>query len=157
VARSDFIALLPGVSRAVRDRAFDALVDEAVRIQPDISDHMAAEEAVPMATEDQIKGDLASYLRFVDSQAGKISTDFNVLKWWRDVGSRHFPHLSDLAAAFLCIPASSAASERAFSSSGFLFSERRRSISPENLSDYCMIRANLTVKDLEGEIAAENK
>ena len=52
-----------------------------------------------------------------------------LLKFWRNQSST-FPLLSMLARAVLCIPASSASSERAFSTAGRVLEARRNRLNP---------------------------
>lgn len=69
---------------------------------------------------------------FEDKDTGeKVNVASNPLDWWRgNVVS--FPILSALARRILCIPASSAPSERLFSHAGLTIRDHRASLLPEN-------------------------
>ena len=58
----------------------------------------------------------------------------NPLHWWARNG-KTLPHISVLAKQFLCIPATSAPSERVFSSAGLTIAKTRASLHPDNASD----------------------
>ena len=53
----------------------------------------------------------------------------NPLKWWK-LNSNQYPVLSQVAKKYLCICASSSASERVFSTSGHIVSKRRNGLKP---------------------------
>jgi hypothetical protein len=44
---------------------------------------------------------------------------FNVMDWWRDVGSAEYPKLAKVALQFLSVPSSSACVERIFNAGFF--------------------------------------
>ena len=71
---------------------------------------------------------------------------FDVLSWWKE-HSKEFPNLSRVARSILCIPASSAPSERDFSTAGFVIQERRTQLDPETVDDILFMHSNLRVKD----------
>ena len=64
------------------------------------------------------------------------------LMWWRDRW-RMYPTLWKLARRFLAIPATSAPSERAFSTAGNLVSLRRASLKVDRVSDLLLLKENL--------------
>ncbi|CAF1578565.1 unnamed protein product [Rotaria sordida] len=68
-----------------------------------------------------------------------FTKDDTLLKWW----SKHsliFPQLAVLAKSLFGIPASSATSERVFSSSSRILEKRRQSLNPDVVDDMLMIR-----------------
>ena len=68
--------------------------------------------------------------------------NFGVLTWWKSNAST-YPYLSQIARNILCIPASSAASERDFSTAGFVIQERRTQLNPETVDDILFLHSNL--------------
>ena len=56
------------------------------------------------------------------------ASDENLLFFWEKQG--RFPRLQQLAKRFLCIPATSAASERCFSAAGRVIEARRNRLNP---------------------------
>ena len=64
----------------------------------------------------------------------------NPLNFWREY-REVYPVLSMLARQIHCIPASSSAVERCFSSAGFIVNERRTSLHPEQVDNIMVIRA----------------
>ncbi|CAF1387580.1 unnamed protein product [Rotaria sordida] len=68
-----------------------------------------------------------------------FTKDDTLLKWW----SKHsliFPQLAVLAKSLFGVPASSATSERVFSSSSRILEKRRQSLNPDVVDDMLMIR-----------------
>ena len=59
--------------------------------------------------------------------------EVDALKWWRKNGAR-FPKLAKIARDFLSVPASTVASEAAFSLSGRVITDYRSSLAPESVS-----------------------
>ena len=64
----------------------------------------------------------------------------NPLNFWREY-KEHYPVLSMLARQIHCIPASSSAVERCFSSAGYIVNERRTSLHPDQVDNIMVIRA----------------
>uniref|UniRef100_A0A3P9DLA7 HAT C-terminal dimerisation domain-containing protein n=1 Tax=Maylandia zebra TaxID=106582 RepID=A0A3P9DLA7_9CICH len=72
----------------------------------------------------------------------ELSSQQNILQWWNS-NSSQFPALSNLARFVLCIPATSAPSERAFSLCGRILEERRSVLKPSSVSDILFLHGNL--------------
>lgn len=81
--------------------------------------------------------ELQSYL-----QAGTLDTEADPLKWWK-VSQKFYPRLSNLARKYLCIPATSASSERVFSKGGNVFTCLRSSLKPEQVNRLVLLAKNL--------------
>ena len=64
------------------------------------------------------------------------------LAWWRENESR-FPLLSKIAKKYLCIAATSVASERVFSTSGYIVNPRRNKLKAENVDMFTFLAKNL--------------
>ncbi|KAK7137431.1 hypothetical protein R3I93_017500 [Phoxinus phoxinus] len=71
-----------------------------------------------------------------------ISVDKDPLQWWKD-NEEEFPRLAKLAQKILCIPATSVASERLFSSSGNIQTVFRSSLKPDKLNMLVFLHKNL--------------
>lgn len=86
----------------------------------------------------------------IDSEINRYKTipavaeSVNPLEWWRLNGDE-FPILSRMAKRYLAIPASSAASERAWSVLGNIFTKRRNRLASETLCKLLMVKHNQTV------------
>jgi hypothetical protein len=65
-----------------------------------------------------------------------------ILGWWR-LSATTFPILARLARKILCIPASSASSERVFSSAGNIVTSRRQNLDPEMVEKLVYLKENL--------------
>lgn len=72
----------------------------------------------------------------------ELSSQQKVLQWWNSHQSQ-FPALSNLARYVLCIPATSAPSERAFSLCGRILEERRSVLKPSSVSDILFLHGYL--------------
>ncbi|KAK1875685.1 putative AC9 transposase [Dissostichus eleginoides] len=68
--------------------------------------------------------------------------NFDVLSWWKEHATR-FPNVAHIARLILSIQASSAASERDFSTAGFVVSERRSQLKPGTVDDILFLHSNL--------------
>jgi hypothetical protein len=66
------------------------------------------------------------------------------LLWWKS-NSTQFPIIAKIARKFLCIPATSAPSERVFSVAGLVISKLRSHLTPENASCIIMLRESKKV------------
>jgi len=78
-----------------------------------------------------------------------IPTDLNIenmegeiLKWWNK-NRDELPLLAELAREYLCIPASSAPSERLFSHAGNIVTDTRQSLDSENVSKLLFVKENM--------------
>lgn len=100
-----------------------------------LADYMGLEPNEPTGGSD-VNEEIALY---EDAEDECLSAD--VLKWWATNAGR-FPRLSLLARYVFCIPASSAAPERNFSSAGFIMSERRSSLSPSTVEEILICHSN---------------
>ena len=91
--------------------------------------------------------EVTAYIEFKLSKQDKDKDgNFDVLSWWEKHASE-FPNLSQIARAILAIPASSAASERDFSTAGFVIQERRTQLNPETVDDILFLHSNLRSKE----------
>ncbi|XP_028260353.1 uncharacterized protein LOC114435040 isoform X3 [Parambassis ranga] len=66
----------------------------------------------------------------------------NPLAWWRNTGKQRFGELSRLALKKLCVVSTVVPLERAFSSAGERFNDRRSSIEAENLNKILFLHGN---------------
>ena len=68
----------------------------------------------------------------------------NPLLWWKENASK-YPNLSILASRVLCIPATSAPSERVFSTAGLTIANDRARLLPENADNLVFLHDNLNL------------
>ena len=57
----------------------------------------------------------------------------NPLTWWKQ-NEKHFPALSHMAKRYLCVPATSMPTERAFSTAVYIVNEKWSCLLPKNLN-----------------------
>jgi hAT family C-terminal dimerisation region len=88
--------------------------------------------------DDESDSDSDEIDRYINTKL-PFSKDDTLLGWWNK-HSLIFPQLSLLAKSLFGVPASSATSERIFSSSGQILEKRRQSLNPEIVDDILMIR-----------------
>ncbi|XP_051816727.1 E3 SUMO-protein ligase ZBED1-like [Acanthochromis polyacanthus] len=93
--------------------------------------------SVSVQPEDVVEAEFCSYLL-----APLIDGEDDPLKWWKEY-KFNFPHLSKMARKYLCIPATSAASERLFSTGGNIVTCTRASLKPANVDMLVFLAKNL--------------
>ncbi|XP_059418798.1 E3 SUMO-protein ligase ZBED1-like [Carassius carassius] len=91
---------------------------------------------------DMVKSTLAFQEVSVYTSLPTIAVDKDPLQWWKD-NEEEFPRLAKLAQKILCIPATSVASERLFSSSGNIQTVFRSSLKPDKLNMLVFLHTNL--------------
>lgn len=91
------------------------------------------------------------YMRVI-VEDGSNGDFIDPLKWWK-THTPSFPTLSVIARKYLCIPATSAPSERVFSVAGLTISKQRSKLSSENASCLIFLRDNW---DIYEEIKANS-
>jgi hypothetical protein len=94
--------------------------------------------AQPGITSDDLAyAELANYLA-----RKPVQLAVNPLMWWKH-NAVHFPHLAQLARKYLCVPATSAASERLFSKAGRVITRTRAALHPSTASALVFLKENL--------------
>lgn len=84
------------------------------------------------STEPQ-KSELTQYLKH------PITCNVDILKWWGE-NAKTYPRLFQMFQKFSCIPGSSSSSERTFSTTGGIVTEKRSSILPKNVDNLIIAR-----------------
>ena len=84
----------------------------------------------------------AEVIAYERAQFPVIDHNQCVLEWWTNNGNM-FPSVQSLAFKILPIPASSATSERIFSTSGRILEARRSSLDPSNVDNILALRSYL--------------
>lgn len=84
--------------------------------------------------QEEIDDELRLYLKT------KIKPDCQILNFWK--AANHIPLLQKIATYILCIPCSSATSERVFSTSGRILEERRSRLLGENVDKILFLHKN---------------
>lgn len=79
----------------------------------------------------------------------KGNEHFEILVWWKIIGTHLFPMISRVARSILCVSASSAKSESNFSDAGNTLTEKRSNLDPHILNDMMFLRSNHDVCDKE--------
>ena len=87
--------------------------------------------------QDKIEAELSSYLL-----SSETDPDTDPLQWWK-VHEANFPRLSNLARKYLSIPATSAPSERVFSTGGNIVTCQRACLKPEAVDRLVFLAKNL--------------
>ena len=78
--------------------------------------------------------------KYLEIYIDKSTLTQNPLDFWR-LNQNIFPTLAKLARKIHCIPATSAAVERQFSSAGNILNERRTCLNPDNVDNILLIRS----------------
>ncbi len=90
-----------------------------------------------LSEEENIKMELRTYL-----QTTEVDSDADPLEWWR-CHQVNFPRIAKLARQYLCIPATSAPSERAFSTGGNIVTCHRAALKPDAVDRLVFLAQNL--------------
>ena len=85
--------------------------------------------------DEQLETEVSRYL-------GEESTNQSPLEWWR-LNKQRYPLLSQLAARYLSIPATSVPCERVFSTAGHVVNEKRACLLPTNVNMLVFLSENL--------------
>ena len=97
-----------------------------------------ADDVMPIISKDQqISNEIQTYIG-----AARLDFEQNPLLWWKTHGES-YPFLKQLARKYLCVCATSAASERLFSTSGNVISSLRVSLKPEKVEMLTFLSKNL--------------
>ena len=90
-----------------------------------------------MRAEDVATEEIDQYIHFPCPEV-----DSDPLEWWK---THHvdYSHLASLAKKYLCIPATSVASERLFSTSGNIVTDKRCCLKPERVNMLTFLAKNL--------------
>ncbi|CAF0844168.1 unnamed protein product [Adineta steineri] len=100
-----------------------------------------SESSKNVTTSMYARRELEIYLQMKLSKCMNINNeDDDPLIFWQEQESI-LPNLSKLAKRIFCIPASSAAVERTFSSAGNIISQRRSSLNPSLVNDMILVRS----------------
>lgn len=99
----------------------------------------AAEVSTSVSYSDRVEAELSSYLfgQLADSESDPLA-------WWK-VHEVNFPLMSQLAKKYLCIPATSTASERVFSAGGNVVTCQRSLLKPATVDMLVFLTKNLKV------------
>ena len=97
----------------------------------------SAAAVVPKSTEELVACELAIY-----KQEAVLAADGDPLDWWKKNEPR-YPLLANVARKYLCICATSTASERVFSTAGQVVSSRRSLLKPAKVDMLVFLAKNL--------------
>lgn len=102
-------------------------------------------DTVSNATIDQkINDEMSVY----DNMIVNMSNNFDVLQWWGN-SKNQFPLLYRLSLKILCVPATSAESERTFSDARYLLTEKRSRLDPYLVNDIMFLHSNIEKNELK--------
>ena len=91
----------------------------------------------PVTLAERIRKEVAKYIALEPP-----IEDQHPLQWWKD-NQKRLPLLVKCARKYLCIPATSVPSERAFSLAGYIVNQGRACLLPENVNILVFLAENL--------------
>ncbi|XP_039515830.1 E3 SUMO-protein ligase ZBED1 [Pimephales promelas] len=97
----------------------------------------AVSGSTSFSLKEAIEGELKGYVSIPNAES-----EMNPLEWWK-VHEANFPRVSQLAKKYLCIPATSAPSERAFSTGGNIVTCQRATLKPDKVNQLVFLSKNL--------------
>jgi hypothetical protein len=129
------------------DDAFHDMFDElnALRMAEGIAEinPVQGEDQAAVTSHDRARAELLMYRGEPALALQKEDRSYNnPLEWWR-VKAQQFPLLSELAIKYLCIPATSAPSERVFSSAGLTISKERSRLDPSTANELVFLHETI--------------
>ncbi len=92
----------------------------------------------PLTADQKVQKEIEDYLL-----APALDSESNPLGWWK-IHAGDFPIMAKVAQKYLCICASSSASERVFSTSGQIVSKRRSALKPDKVNMLVFLARNLS-------------
>lgn len=132
-------------------RRFDLLTLVRNRLNEQVSDETLTETKTATALDFLLSDELEdNTLVSVDTRMeeleryrleSSINRNDDPLVWWKN-NQHRYPFLSKLARKYLCIPATSAPSERVFSSSGNIVTNRRSNLTPDIVKSLVFLHHN---------------
>ena len=93
----------------------------------------------PKSASTRAEEELKKYL-----EAAPLSLTEDPLHWWR-YHETAFPLLAKLAKHYLCIPGTSVAAERVFSTAGDIVTAQRSNLTPEHIDQLIFLQNNLDI------------
>ncbi|KAM9306409.1 E3 SUMO-protein ligase ZBED1-like [Pholidichthys leucotaenia] len=132
---------IPVTHAADKDKFESQVVEPPTKMKKSLSSFFKKTpvEAETKTYEAKVKGELSAYLLAPETDA-----DSDPLTWWKQ-HETHFPRLSKLAKKYLSIPATSAPSERVFSTGGNIVTCTRACLKPESVDRLVFLARNLRV------------
>ncbi|XP_037719418.1 uncharacterized protein LOC119553225 isoform X6 [Drosophila subpulchrella] len=127
---SSFSSTLSTASSSEEKSLFSAFLDDFQTVSESKKDPVSAKLV-------KIYADIENF----DVTFGRLPLNSNILEFFNDLQLK-LPHISALAQVVLATPATQVSVERAFSALHFILSERRSSISAENLNALLVIKLN---------------
>jgi hypothetical protein len=121
---------------------FDDLFGGIGKLNNYIADNFHVDERVVMSDEvlrAKVNSEFEAYMRLPRLPLKKDDEFTCPLEWWKK-HEQILPTLSELARRLLCIPATSAPSERVFSAAGLTISNDRASLLPDHAADMIFLR-----------------
>lgn len=85
--------------------------------------------------------ELTHYIKMLSDKGNRPLDNQGILSWWSKHGT-DMPLLAGMARKFLCIPATSAASERVFSVAGQTNQPRRARLTPHKMASLSQLKSN---------------
>ncbi|XP_073335813.1 E3 SUMO-protein ligase ZBED1-like [Pagrus major] len=95
----------------------------------------------PKSVQIRVEEEVRRYL-----EAPSLPLTDNPLEWWRS-NNLMYPRLAKLAKRYLCIPGTSTAAERVFSTAGDIVSAQRSMLTPQHVDQLVFLHKNLVVPE----------
>ncbi|MES3019411.1 MAG: hAT family dimerization domain-containing protein [Bacteroidota bacterium] len=96
--------------------------------------YVHSDDIQPLPVEEAVDNEIATFRRESQIKVEDENGEFNnPLEWWK-TREQQYPLMSKLARQYLCCPATSAPSERIFSSAGLTITAKRTRLKPQHAS-----------------------
>uniref|UniRef100_A0AAR2K029 BED-type domain-containing protein n=1 Tax=Pygocentrus nattereri TaxID=42514 RepID=A0AAR2K029_PYGNA len=135
-----YVSVQSGTSDFETPQQASASASDAKRLKKTLGSFF--KRAVPEKGVHAMEAELNSYL-----QCSPADSESNPLAWWK-LHEINFPRVSRLARKYLCIPATSAASERLFSTGGNIVTCQRSALKPATVNMLVFLYLKLKFKNM---------
>lgn len=135
ISSTERLSLYNDIVAYINERTTESQTDHQTFAGDRLSDDNFLESFVSFDTDTVMSAD-TEISRYLNEH---ISSQIDVSKWWFD-HSTIYPNLYKLYLKLSCVPATSASSERNFSTTGNIITDKRSTLLPNNVNNLVILR-----------------
>ncbi|XP_077965704.1 uncharacterized protein LOC144411894 [Styela clava] len=127
-----------GMATELHERNNKSCIENLINDGMDSSEESGGDVG-ELTREMEVSAEISKYLN--DRYLGLSATQEEMLQWWKR-NKKVYPNIAVVVQKYLCIPATSAASERAFSSAGLTVSKLRSRLTGRHVNELNFLHCN---------------